>query len=55
MLCFSQMIENTKNVFILGKSNLLDAISFVVGEKASSLRVRKLSVNKHKLLLCVQQ
>lgn len=27
----------------LGKSNLMDAISFVLGEKTSSLRVKKLS------------
>lgn len=29
--------------FILGKSNFMDAISFVMGEKTNSLRVRKLS------------
>jgi structural maintenance of chromosome 1 len=29
---------------LLGKSNLMDAISFVLGEPTKSLRVRKLSV-----------
>ena len=29
---------------VVGKSNLMDAISFVLGEKTSNLRVKKLSV-----------
>lgn len=28
-----------------GKSNLMDAICFVLGEKATSMRVRKLTVS----------
>ena len=31
--------------FVLGKSNLMDAISFVLGEKTSNLRVKSLKVN----------
>lgn len=31
---------------IVGKSNLMDAISFVLGEKTSNLRVKRLSVSK---------
>ena len=30
---------------VLGKSDLMDAISFVLGEKTSNLRVRSLKVN----------
>jgi len=30
--------------FIVGKSNLMDAISFVLGEKTQNLRVRNLKV-----------
>ena len=30
--------------YILGKSNLMDAISFVLGEKTSNLRVKQLKV-----------
>ena len=30
---------------IAGKSNLMDAISFVLGEKTTNLRVKKLSVS----------
>ena len=32
-------------LLIVGKSNLMDAISFVLGEKTSNLRVKKLSVS----------
>ena len=31
--------------FFLGKSNLMDAISFVLGEKTQHLRVRNLKVS----------
>jgi len=31
-------------LYVAGKSNLMDAISFVLGEKTSNLRVKKLSV-----------
>lgn len=32
-------------VFFSGKSNLMDAISFVLGEKTSNLRVKRMSVS----------
>ncbi len=32
-------------LFVPGKSNLMDAISFVLGEKTSNLRVKRLSVS----------
>lgn len=32
-------------VFFPGKSNLMDAISFVLGEKTSNLRVKRMSVS----------
>lgn len=35
----------TKNISSLGKSNFMDAISFVLGEKGINLRVKKLGVN----------
>ena len=37
------MKSESIKIFPTGKSNLMDAISFVLGEKTSSLRVRKLS------------
>jgi structural maintenance of chromosome 1 len=33
------------NFYLSGKSNLMDAVSFVLGEPTKSLRVRKLSVS----------
>ena len=41
-----------------GKSNLMDAVSFVLGEKTSNLRVRSLKVRKFsckKYLECVNK
>uniref|UniRef100_A0A1I7XKK9 DUF3453 domain-containing protein n=1 Tax=Heterorhabditis bacteriophora TaxID=37862 RepID=A0A1I7XKK9_HETBA len=38
------------NTNFSGKSNLMDAISFVLGEKATSLRVKKLGVCQNKFL-----
>lgn len=35
--------------FILGKSNLMDAISFVLGEKTLNLRVRNLKVHTYRV------
>lgn len=37
------VLREIKICFISGKSNFMDAISFVMGEKTNSLRVRKLS------------
>ncbi len=34
-----------------GKSNLMDAISFVLGERTQNLRVRSLKVKVHSLLI----
>ena len=37
-----------------GKSNLMDAISFVLGESTKNLRVKKLSVRKiNRFLFCM--
>lgn len=35
--------ENVNNCYLLGKSNFMDAISFVMGEKTNCLRVKRLS------------
>lgn len=53
-ICFEQFLKKMLSwdvqLFIviihpLGKSNLMDAISFVLGEKTSNLRVKRLSVS----------
>lgn len=49
LVCFIILIACM--LLFLGKSNLMDAISFVLGEKATSLRVKKLSVMRFLLLL----
>ena len=42
---FSERLFLRGNFSLSGKSNLMDAISFVLGEPTKSLRVRKLSVS----------
>jgi hypothetical protein len=37
-------VQNALSNYFPGKSNLMDAISFVFGEKTSSLRVRTVKV-----------
>ncbi len=41
----SKQIRNCQILRILGKSNLMDAICFVLGEKTKSLRVKKVEVS----------
>jgi len=40
----TKQMEVAVVTFIVGKSNLMDAISFVLGEKTQNLRVRNLKV-----------
>src|SRR5690348_6025955 len=44
LVCSIEFLHLYLHVNLLGKSNLMDAISFVLGEPTKSLRVRKLSV-----------
>lgn len=41
----SELSPISSHLHLSGKSNLMDAISFVLGEPTKSLRVRKLSVS----------
>ena len=46
-MCFIRISCWSEFAFILGKSNLMDAISFVLGEKTLNLRVRNLKVHTY--------